>query len=96
MNYNMTKPCKDCPFLKKHGYTLKRLKEFASGGEFHCHKTGVQDEEDGSFEPDSGSEHCAGALIFLEKRSQPHQMMRIAERLGIYDRTKLDMTADAR
>jgi hypothetical protein len=27
----------------------------------------------------------------LERCEQPDQMMRIAERLGLYDRTKLDM-----
>ena len=37
------------------------------------------------------AEHCAGALIFLEAQEQPNQMMRIAERLGLYDRRKLDM-----
>ena len=40
--------------------------------------------------------HCAGALIYLEKRERPHQMMRISERLGMYDYTQLDMTADVR
>lgn len=29
----------------------------------------------------------------LEKMQQPHQMMRIAERLGMYDHTKLNMSA---
>jgi hypothetical protein len=42
------------------------------------------------------SVHCAGMLIFLEKRNQPTQMMRICERLGLYDRTKLDMAAKVR
>lgn len=27
------------------------------------------------------------------RRSVPHQMMRICERIGVYDRRKLDMTA---
>lgn len=40
--------------------------------------------------------HCAGALIFLEKRYRPNQLMRISERLGMYDRTKLDMKAKVR
>lgn len=39
------------------------------------------------------SRHCAGALILLEKIERPSQMMRIAERLGIYDRFKRDMDA---
>ena len=40
-----------------------------------------------------GEMHCAGALILLEKLEQPSQMMRVCERIGMYDRTKLDMSA---
>lgn len=100
MDYKMTRPCDECPFLKKsaHGFTLKRLKAFAAG-EFPCHKTAaVEEDEDGaaSFVSKLASQHCAGALIFNEKRNQPHQMMRICERLGMYDMSKLDMSADVR
>jgi len=35
-------------------------------------------------------------LIYLEKRDMPNQMMRIAEQLGMYDRTQLNMEADVR
>jgi hypothetical protein len=86
--------------LKKNkGYTLKQLEMHASG-EFACHKTCELTEDDetggGTFTPRKGSVHCAGALIFLEKRDRPHQMMRICERLGMYDRSKLDMEAEVR
>lgn len=94
----MTTPCADCPFLRKfkHGYSLARLRDFARG-EFHCHRTGdCDDEGTGDFIPNEKSQHCAGALIFNEKRNQPHQMMRIAERIGRYDRTKLNMKAAVR
>jgi hypothetical protein len=100
MDYEQTKPCAECPFLKKfrHGFTTKQLEGFARG-EFACHKTceiTETDEEGAVFTPTKESHHCAGALIYLEKRNRPHQMMRIAERLGMYDRTKLDMDADIR
>lgn len=97
MKYTQTKPCKECPFLNsmKNGFTMKRLKEFASG-EFPCHKSADMDEEEGEFKATSKSVHCAGALIFLEKRGQSHQMMRITERFGNYDFKKLDMKADVR
>jgi hypothetical protein len=53
------------------------------------------DEETGNLEARyDKTPHCAGALIFLEKREEPHQMMRICERLGMYDRTKLNMNAN--
>lgn len=48
-----------------------------ASGEFACHKTCEVDDV-GTFQP---------------KRDRPHQMMRICERLGFYDRTKLDMEA---
>lgn len=97
MNYTMTTPCAECPFLNtpnfKRGFTLRRLKEFASG-EFPCHKTAADTEE--GFTAKKDSLHCAGALIFNEKRHTSTQMMRICERIGLYDRRKLDMKANVR
>lgn len=93
MHYKMKTPCDACPFLKGSGFSLASLKRHASG-EFACHKQ-CDLSEDGFYEqkPGNKSAHCAGALIFLEKLGQPHQMMRIAERLGMYDAAKLDMSA---
>ena len=95
MHYTKTKPCSDCPFLvgTERAFSAKRLEEFASG-EFPCHKTA--DVTDSEFKANRKSLHCAGALIYLEKRERPHQMMRIAERLGRYDRFTLDMGAPVR
>ena len=93
MKYEKTTPCADCPFLSANAksYGLRRLSEFASG-EFPCHKTACIDEEESAFVATKDSQHCAGALIFLEKRNAPHQMMRIVERLGMYDASKLDLS----
>lgn len=99
MHYRMTTPCAACPFLEPKvtglHFSAKQLKAHASG-EFPCHK--ASDLKDGHYveKPDDATPHCAGALIYLEKRNAPHQMMRIAERLGLYDRTNLDMTAEVR
>lgn len=99
MKYTMTTPCDACPFLKKNrkAYGIKRLREFASG-EFPCHKTaevtGEEEDSGGKFTATKKSLHCAGALIFLERKNNPNQMMRICERLGMYDRTKLNMKAE--
>lgn len=95
MLYDLTKPCDLCPFRndeKRLHVHPSRLAEFARG-EFCCHKTGEADDETGGIEPHAKSQHCAGALIFLEKMGKPHQMMRISERLGMYDASKLDMGA---
>lgn len=93
MKYTLTTPCDECPYLIGSGFAYRSLAEHASG-EFPCHKACVVDEEEGAYVPRSDkTPHCAGALIFLEKQERPHQMMRICERLGLYDRTKLDMNA---
>lgn len=97
----MRRPCKECPF-RKDGPKISRrhakeiMTPFANGtgGMFPCHKTADVDEDDGTYEAkrDGSSRHCAGALIFAEKHNMPTQMMRIAERLGLYDPTKLEGT----
>lgn len=94
MNYKLTTPCPECPFLKGSGFKLRSLKAHASG-EFACHKACDVNEETGCFE--SGGEkspHCAGALIFHMKRGTSTQMMRIANRLGMFDPSKLNMQAE--
>jgi hypothetical protein len=37
------------------------------------------------------SQQCAGALILLEKLGLPSNLMRVMERIRVYDRRKLDM-----
>lgn len=95
MKYDLTKPCDLCPFRNddKRLYVHPEVLMGMASGEFCCHRTGEVDEETGDIEPTAKSQHCAGALIMLEKMEQPHQMMRICERLRLYDRTKLDMNA---
>jgi hypothetical protein len=89
----MTEPCDACPFLKGSGFTFSSLVAHASG-EFACHKTCNLSDSSGNYEPHKKSLHCAGALIFNEKRDAPHQMMRICERIGMYDMRKLNMDAN--
>lgn len=99
MNYNLTKPCKHCPFRNDIDpfLTPERAESIynslARGATFACHKTVDYSDDDGEGRETKKSEHCAGALIMLEHMDEPNQMMRIAERLGMYDRTKLDMGA---
>jgi hypothetical protein len=102
MKYGMVRPCAHCPF--RHdipGYLRgSRAREIAesllNGGNFPCHETTVvvlDDEGNEELRAASNSEHCAGALIMLERMGQPNQMMRICERLGMYDMRKLDMAS---
>jgi hypothetical protein len=97
MKYTMTTPCHWCPFVRHSGFTFERLQEHASG-EFACHKTcTLVDHDDGDgtvYTASKKSLHCAGALIFLLKQGESTQMMRIAQRLKLFDPSKLDMEAN--
>ena len=55
---------------------------------FSCHKTVDYSSSNGG-EENRKTEHCAGALIFLEELNKPNQMMRWMERIGVYDSHKL-------
>jgi len=102
MLYTLTKPCDNCPFRTNVTPYLspERVSEIATAvlqcqGTFTCHKTTVasSESEDGGMRDGPKAQHCAGALILLEKLERPNQMMRICERLGLYDRHKLVMGA---
>jgi hypothetical protein len=101
MKFEMTTPCADCPFRTDVEPYLQaeRVREIRDTltrdqGTFTCHKTTVPDPENDSRRMDGkNAQHCAGAMILLEKTNSPNQMMRIAERLQAYDRTKLAMDA---
>ena len=99
MNFNLTQPCDQCPFRTDITFYLraKRVDEILEGlfdqdRTFACHKT-VEHGEDGEAVQNSKQEHCAGALILMERESSPNQLMRIAERVGHYDHRKLNMDA---
>lgn len=91
MKYDRTKPCKTCPFRASTHFSFpeERLEEivYSSGG-FACHNTTTTKNRSVDHRD---AQACAGRLIVLERDEQPDQMMRIAERLGLYDRRKLDM-----
>ena len=100
--YSITTPCPKCPFRTdvKPYLTRPRAQEIARAlerSEFPCHLTTDHDalsgDEGDQLRNTTNEIHCAGALIVLEKMEQPSQMMRICERLGIYDPRKLDMSA---
>lgn len=77
--------------------TRARVSEIAGsivrgrGGEFSCHKTvdyelvDHEGNDDTYAQMNTAKKHCAGALIFAEKKNAPTQMMRICERIGLYN-----------
>lgn len=88
--FDRTKPCKSCPFrtgpeaLRFLG--RDRAEDIVESlvdrqQTFTCH--------DDIGLPERKRQHCVGAMIMLEAVNRPNQMMRISERLGGYDRTKL-------
>ena len=90
--FDLTTPCGECPFRNDiNGYLttarVKQLKKDVVNGEktFACHKT--------VYSPGTTEHHCAGALILLKKLNKHGRMLQIAERLGLYDPSKLDMSA---
>lgn len=105
MDYRLRKPCENCPFRSDgQGVELRparvdEIEMHLTMGPFACHKTvdyaeaEWDDDESYSSGGMANASHCAGALILLEKLEQPHQMMRIAERIGLYDPDALDMEA---
>lgn len=94
MKFDLKTPCKDCPFIKDSSTNLTLsegridgiVEDIRNGMSFTCHKT--------LDKPDNEQQHCGGAMIFLERENRPNQMMRIAERIRIYDYKKLDMDAN--
>lgn len=108
MKFDMKKPCDDCPF-RRDGKGIRlmdnRWEELTDAlvcqqETFTCHKTvrydlAEEDEDGNEHHPADGNEqHCAGAAIWLESINRPNQMMRIAERLSLYDRRALDLSID--
>lgn len=99
MKFDLVRPCKDCPFRTDVTpyLTARRVREITGAlirrdQTFACHKT-IKSDEDGDTYATGESQHCAGATIMLERLGRPNQMMRIAERLRVYDRSKLDLAA---
>ncbi len=99
----MSKPCDACPFCPgrflglRRGRVIEIVEGLRSGSSFPCHKT-VEHDDEGDPSLVLGGAFCAGAMIMLEKAQDPEQQphnhaLRMAERLRLYDHTKLDLTA---
>jgi hypothetical protein len=105
MQFNMVRPCPHCPFRKDNVPFLhpERAKDIADGLKmgtwFGCHETIEfvdENEDEGELKCVDTTEHCAGAMILMEKINRPTQAMQLSERLRYpperpYDRDRLDM-----
>lgn len=106
--YTLTTPCKNCPFrsdIQPYLTTARaqNISDDLDDATFYCHKTLDYDRAEEDTLDDEGPDDsriignraraCAGAMILMEKEERPNNPMRVAERLGIYDHTRLDMDA---
>lgn len=94
----LTTPCKDCPFRNDiRAYLSKdRVRGLEQdlayrGNNFSCHKTVDYSHDDGGRTENSCN--CAGAMILLTKIGRTTPSMQFAERMGLFDFSKLDLDA---
>lgn len=100
MNFKLTSPCTECPFLKAKPIHLQRgrrweiYQDVAYGDmTFTCHKT-IYRPNGGRF-PENTHSHCAGLLIMLQRagRLTDNYLLRIAAWLELFDFQKLNLDA---
>lgn len=109
MQFRLHTPCSGCPFRSDSHATIPACyaeqiaHDLLGDGWFLCTETLrlVEGAEDGHPEFSPDVEHCAGAMILLEKAGLPDRPMRLIQRLvrlglvtGVgYDPAQLDMAA---
>lgn len=94
----MYEPCAQCPFrTDRPAFLTKRrarniVQAIMAQADFYCHKTvDYEGEADGQVTADS--KVCAGFAVLCENMNKPTQMMRILERIGMYDARRLNRNA---
>lgn len=95
--FSLTAPCSNCPFRADkpfYGLYPERVDEIVQsltdGFGFHCHKTLDYLDDEPEAVVTARARLCAGALATLEREDAPNNIMRIGERLGLYDPESLD------
>ena len=102
MNYNLKRPCTYCPFRTdcRKGWlgkirAVEIVNSLSSDRTFACHKTLREDNEGNTF-VDNDSQHCAGALLVLDKEPGglfSNLLIRLAARFGGFKLEQLDQKA---
>ena len=94
--FSLRGPCADCPFRSDRTFFLTpaRVDEIADALHadlgFSCQKTNDFDQDDGQAVVTENSRECGGVMAMLERMDRPSQVMRIGERLGMYDHHRID------
>ncbi len=101
MNFDLVRPCSNCPFRSDRRFYLARgrVREILGGGKgrawwpapsFPCHKTIEYGEH--TVIP-ATAQQCAGVMIILSREGRPNDAMQIAQRFGMFDPSRLDLSA---
>lgn len=97
----ITRPCTRCPFrsdVPVYLHPERRAdiieQSLVEGREFYCHETTVYDEDSEEMTIGAGSLICAGFVKMVEAGGGSTNMMRVAERIGLYDATQVERGAD--
>lgn len=106
MEFNLIRPCHNCPFRTDVVFPLDvaRVEEILRAilqedRTFACHNTtrdGEWIEDDDGEEvyiPSANAQHCVGAILMVYHTRRPNAMLQIAERLKLFDPTRLDYDA---
>lgn len=99
--YDKTAPCKDCPFKKTSplhegigAEVAGMMTKLDEGTLAHtCHMTDPRTDHEDAVNYEGPVQHCAGAMIMMEKAGKANQAMFLAELNDKYDPTKLEMNA---
>jgi hypothetical protein len=105
MNFDLIRPCVDCPFRSDRPAYLsrERVRGILGGGKgrawwpctsFPCHHTieyGTGPEGETVIPPTA--QQCAGVMILLVRAGRFNDAMQIGQRFGMFDPSRLDMSA---
>lgn len=100
MHFDLTRPCPDCPFRTDIRFVLTPARVvallegiFQEGQTFTCHNASQGCWREDTYLPSQGDQHCAGALLLIQWEDVGHRMTQLAQQLGLYDPSRLDMGA---
>lgn len=93
--FKLKTPCQNCPFRTDVTpyIRVQYLKQvLADRHVFVCHKT-VDYSHFDKGRKTSDTQPCAGFLICMQHDNKKNDLMQLAERLGLYDPSKMNMDA---
>lgn len=94
-------PCGKCPFRSDVPIYLRKDRRagivesiLLNDEDFYCHQTTTYDEETEDMEVGRDSKICAGAIKMIEQSHGSTNMMRVLERIGMYDAAQIGRGAE--